>query len=314
MNKLLVGFVCVLVIASFLGGIVATNVSDKKEIVEMKEMQKFLFNKASESPVVNVTVEIPDITVNLTNSKTILNKSKEQEIITAKDIDFTVTELYIENSRLHLYAQTNISGETILLKITKITDSRDINAKEILIITDADGMIISDDRQITVMGGYEYKVDFYYNDTKIASASPCLAINGKLEFASASLATRQPNQCLLRITSQEYCDMRLSLSGETTVPIGQYIIVDIEGIDNNIATSKRIEVNSDGKILISEDERNIISAGLNEGRYKITLRDRTNKETLCILGFEVVKKKISEDEAVLKGIRWIQNFYTPAAA
>ena len=230
-------------------------------------------------------------------------------VVTAKDIDFALTKLYLNDSILHLRTESNIPMQTIFLEMTEMTDSRDIKNR-FAMITNANGVIrFLDSQTMTFRDGYMYKIAFYYNETKIASAKSSMVTDGKAVFTPVALTVLRPNQYSLIITDQGYNDMRLHFEGQTTVPIGQYIVVDIEGIDNDINCQSEIEVNSDGEIVVNSEEKNPISAGLNNGCYKLTLRHKNTKDILCILGFQVIKEEISEDKAMFVGTNWIKNVY-----
>jgi hypothetical protein len=278
---------------------------------------------AMPTPAVANPVNLENETVQLEANVT-LEIETTSEVITAEDIDFVVTQFYLEQPFLHLHAQTSIPRKTILLEIIEIGDSRNIDITKIPIITDTNGMIFLDNQWVRFRNGYAYKANLYYNNTKIASSTSGLVEQGKANFGFVTLTTQQPNQYSARIITQKYYDMRLYLDGETNIPEDQKIIGDMCRITNNIKSREVIGVNSfryieikqnrHGEITLSSERRSSISVPIGEGHYKLTLKHKNTKDILCILGFQVVKEKISEDKNVFKGTHWVKNVYIPVMA
>ena len=275
---------------------------------------------ATPTPTAVNPVELENKTVQLE-----VNVTSEVEttpkVITAEDIDFVITQFYLEQPFLHLHAQTNIPRETILLEIIEIGDLRDIGISKIPIITDTNGMIFLDNQWVRFRNGYAYKANLYYNNNKIASSTSGLVEQGKASFGFVTLATRQPSQWTIRIITQNYYDMWLTLDGETNVPEKQDIITEIDRIVNNYPTREirnvgcaqyiKIKPDRHGEINVGKERLNSVSVPLGEGYYKMTMNYKDRK---VIIGFEVIKEKISEDENVFKGIHWVKNVYVPPAA
>ena len=251
------------------------------------------------------------------NEKVETNETSEVEsveIITAKDIDFVITQFYLEGL-LHLHAQTNIPREKILLEIIKIGNYREIEVSKIPIITDNNGMIFLDNQWVRFENGYAYKANFYYKGNKIASSTSGIVNQGKASFGFVTLSTQKPSQYSARIITQKYYDMQLYLDGETNIPLDHYIVGDIIRINETERemrnVNKIIEVKPDknGEITIDGKESRTISVPLGTGYYMLTLKRKNTNDTLCILGFEIIK-----EEKIFKGIHWVKNVYVPPIA
>ena len=235
------------------------------------------------------------------------------EIITAEDIDFVITQFYLEGL-LHLHAQTNIPRKTVLLEIIKISDYRDIDIAKIPIITDTNGMILLNNQWVRFESGYAYKANFYYNGNKIASSTSGIVEQGKASFGFVTLSAQQPSRYSARIITQKYNDMRLYLDGETNIPLDRCIVGNIVRINEteremrNVNKIVEIKIDKNGEISIDGKESRTISVSLGAGYYKLTLKRKNTNDILCVLGFKIVK-----EEKIFKGIHWVKNVYVPPA-
>jgi hypothetical protein len=302
----------IVILSGWFGGLI-----DDKFDEERMQISNPILTVVAASEIVD-PAEIENETVQVETNET-LEIESVPEIITAKDIDFVITQFYLEGL-LHLHAQTNIPREKILLEIIKIGDFRDIGISKIPIITDVNGMIFLDNQWIRFENGYAYKANFYYNGNKIASSTSGIVEQGKASFGFVTLSTQRPSQYSVRIITQKYYDMKLYLDGETNILLDHCIVGNIVRINEtrreiqNVNKIIKIKSDKNGEINIDGKESRTISAGLGTGYYKLTLIHKNTKNILCILGFEVISEKISEDELVLKGIHWVKNVYIPTAA
>lgn len=265
---------------------------------------------------INQTIPVTSVLENKTASEikaeSVINAKKEKEVITAEDIELTITKLYYERPFLYLNAQTKVSGETIMLEISEIGEFRDIIVAKVGIITDNQGFIFLV-QPATMRDGKFYQLNFYYKGTKIASTGLILVQNGKANFGVVKLSSKNPSRWKIRIVHQKYYDMRLKLIGETNIPPKEKVRCIIEKVVNEYPRYKetrkvmktlQIETDRYGQI----NETKIVPLGPGNYRISLSYRDRT-----LIMGVDVVKKVIG-NETVFEGKQWVKNIYVPQSA
>ena len=319
MNKLLVGFVCVLVIASLMTGTVMSDILNREEITEMQEIQNIL-NKSSKPLVVNVTVEIPDIRVNLTDT---LSEKEPKEIekipetITAESIGFMVLKLYYEAPFLHFWVESKVPREKITVIATEITaNAEKFDSGAFGPITDNSGMIMLDNQLFEIGEGNKIQLDFYFKGQKIATTRSSYVKNGKAGFQPVALTTSNPSPWRVRIHSKTYTNWHFIFDGETNIPKDEKIKTMVSRID---PTRREIVPRYGDRFSIRLNEYDEIdpedkhSISLNQGHYKLTFNCNGSN---CgeLFGFEVERRKINNETIEYKGIHWIKNVYVPPSA
>jgi len=321
MNKLLVGFVCAVIVASFMTGMFAENNSREEKITQ--EIQNLL-NQSAKSPLVNVTVEIPGITVNLQNTtskgenKTEVDKTKKvPEIITAESIGFVVLKLYYEAPYLHFWAESKVPREKVTIIATEITTNAEkFDSGAFSPITDNSGMIMLDNQLFEIGEGNKVQLDFYYKGHKIATTRSSTMRNGKAGFQPVAITTSNPSPWRVRIHRKSYTNWHFTFDGETNIPKDEKIKALVSRIDT---TRREIVPRYGGKFSIRLDEYCEIdpeqkrSITLNQGHYKLTF-DYNDSNCGELFGFEVERRQINNETAEYRGIHWIKNVYVPPAA
>lgn len=320
MNKILVGFVCAVIVASFMTGILVKETLNQEEITEMREIQKFLLDKSNETPIVNVTVKIPDITVNLTNTPS-KEKPKETEkipeIITAESIGFVVLKLYYVAPYLHFWAESKVPREKITVIATEITTNAEkFDPGAFSSITDNSGIIMLDNQLFEIGEGNKVQLDFYYKGHKIATTMSSIMRNGKAGFQPVALTINNPTPWRVRIHSKGYTNWHFTFDGETNIPKNE----KIDALVSRISPLRRevIPIYGD-RFSIRPDEHNEIYPEkkhvivLTQGHYKLAFNYNGSN---CgeLFGFEVERRRIDNETAEYKGIHWIKNVYVPQSA
>jgi len=267
---------------------------------------------------INQTIPATSVSENKTASEikaeSVINAKKEKEVITAEDIGLTITKLYYERPFLYLNAQTHIPRETIMLEILEIGEFRDITVAKIGVITDKHGFVFLK-QPVTMRDEKFYQINFYYKGIKIGSTGAMILVqDGKANFGSVKLSAENPSPWKIRIVRQKYYNMQMQLYGETNIPPREKVRCIIEKVINEYPryretrkVMKTLEIETDRYAQINETK--VVPLGA--GNYRISLIYKNRK---LILGVEVVKKEISENNTVFEGIHWVKNIYVPQSA
>ncbi len=274
-------------------------------------------NSAVQIHTINQTIPTTptpeDETVSEIKVESVINAKKEKEVITAEDIGLTITKLYYERPFLYLNAQTHIPRETIMLEILEIGEFRDITVAKIGVITDKHGFIFLK-QPATMRDEKFYQINFYYKGIKIGSTCLILIQNGKANFGVVKLSSKNPSRWKIRIVRQKYYNMQMQLYGETNIPPREKVRCIIEKVVNEYPryketrkVMKTLQIETDRYAQINETK--VVPLG--RGNYRISFIYKNRK---LILGVEVVKKEISENNTVFEGIHWVKNIYVPQSA